>query len=109
MSQEIINRLSKAGELIPAIVQDCVSKEVLMLAWVNLQAFEATIASSKATFWSRSRNQLWVKGESSGNYQDVLEIKYDCDSDSLLFLVHSHGPACLTGQTSCFYRSVERI
>ncbi|MEY2945083.1 MAG: hypothetical protein RL433_765, partial [Actinomycetota bacterium] len=74
MSQEIINRLSQAGELIPAIVQDCVSKEVLMLAWVNLQAYEATISTSKATFWSRSRNQLWVKGESSGNYQDVVEI-----------------------------------
>jgi phosphoribosyl-ATP pyrophosphohydrolase/phosphoribosyl-AMP cyclohydrolase len=109
MSQEIIKRLSQAGELIPAIVQDCVSKEVLMLAWVNLQAYEATISTSKATFWSRSRNQLWVKGESSGNYQDIVEIKYDCDADSLLFLVHSHGPACHTGQTSCFYRSVERI
>jgi phosphoribosyl-ATP pyrophosphohydrolase/phosphoribosyl-AMP cyclohydrolase len=109
MSQEIINRLSKAGELIPAIVQDCVSKEVLMLAWVNLEAYEATITTSKATFWSRSRNQLWVKGESSGNYQDVVEIKYDCDSDALLFLVHSHGPACHTGQNSCFYRSVEKI
>jgi phosphoribosyl-ATP pyrophosphohydrolase/phosphoribosyl-AMP cyclohydrolase len=109
MSQEIINRLSKAGELIPAIVQDCVSKEVLMLAWVNLEAYEATITTSKATFWSRSRNQLWVKGESSGNYQDVVEIKYDCDSDALLFLVHSHGPACHTGENSCFYRSVEKI
>ncbi len=108
MTQEIINRLIKPGELIPAIVQDCVSKEVLMLAWVNLQAYEATIATSIATFWSRSRNQLWVKGESSGNFQDVVEIKYDCDSDALLFLVHSHGPACHTGQSSCFYRSVEK-
>ncbi|NDF94104.1 MAG: hypothetical protein EB122_06105, partial [Actinobacteria bacterium] len=86
MTQEIVNRLIKPGELIPAIVQDCVSKEVLMLAWVNLQAYEATIATSRATFWSRSRNQLWVKGESSGNFQDVVEIKYDCDSDALLFL-----------------------
>jgi len=108
MTQEIVNRLIKPGELIPAIVQDCVSKEVLMLAWVNLQAYEATIATSIATFWSRSRNQLWVKGESSGNFQDVVEIKYDCDSDALLFLVHSHGPACHTGQSSCFYRSVEK-
>ncbi|NDF43342.1 MAG: hypothetical protein EB137_01940 [Actinobacteria bacterium] len=58
---------------------------------------------------SQILHQLWVKGESSGNFQDVVEIKYDCDSDALLFLVHSHGPACHTGQSSCFYRSVEKI
>lgn len=107
MSSEIVNRLSKAGELIPTIVQDLESKEVLMLAWVNLEAYELTLNTSKATFWSRSRNQIWIKGESSGNTQEIVEIKFDCDADSLLYLVKSHGPACHTGEHSCFYRKVE--
>jgi phosphoribosyl-ATP pyrophosphohydrolase/phosphoribosyl-AMP cyclohydrolase len=93
--------------LLPAIVQEVDSKEVLMLAWVNKEALGKTINTKKATFWSRSRNELWVKGETSGNFQELVSIKFDCDSDSFLFLVHSHGPACHTGEHSCFYREIE--
>ncbi|MEN9305619.1 MAG: hypothetical protein RLY76_887 [Actinomycetota bacterium] len=93
--------------LLPAIVQEVDSKEVLMLAWVNKEALGKTINTKKATFWSRSRNELWVKGETSGNFQELVSIKFDCDSDSFLFLVHSHGPACHTGEQSCFYREIE--
>ncbi|MEN9516671.1 MAG: phosphoribosyl-AMP cyclohydrolase [Actinomycetota bacterium] len=93
--------------LLPAIVQEVDSKEVLMLAWVNKEALDKTINTKKATFWSRSRNELWVKGETSGNFQELVSIKFDCDSDSFLFLVHSHGPACHTGEQSCFYREIE--
>lgn len=93
--------------LLPAIVQEVDSKEVLMLAWVNKEAIGKTINTKKATFWSRSRNELWVKGETSGNFQELVSIKFDCDSDSFLFLVHSHGPACHTGEQSCFYREIE--
>jgi phosphoribosyl-ATP pyrophosphohydrolase/phosphoribosyl-AMP cyclohydrolase len=78
-----------------------------MLAWVNKEALDKTINTKKATFWSRSRNELWVKGETSGNFQELVSIKFDCDSDSFLFLVHSHGPACHTGEQSCFYREIE--
>ncbi|MFM1796856.1 MAG: phosphoribosyl-AMP cyclohydrolase [Actinomycetota bacterium] len=93
--------------LLPTIVQEVDSKEVLMLAWVNKEALDKTINTKKATFWSRSRNELWVKGETSGNIQELVSIKFDCDSDSFLFLVHSHGPACHTGEQSCFYREIE--
>jgi phosphoribosyl-ATP pyrophosphohydrolase/phosphoribosyl-AMP cyclohydrolase len=93
--------------LLPAIVQEVDSKEVLMLAWVNKEALDKTINTKKATFWSRSRNELWVKGETSGNFQELVSIKFDCDSDSFLFSVHGHGPACHTGEQSCFYREIE--
>lgn len=106
MNQDLFAKFAAADTLLPAIVQEINSKEVLMLAWVNRAALEATITSKRATFWSRSRNQIWVKGESSGNFQQVEQIKYDCDSDSFLFLVTSHGPACHTGEHSCFYRQV---
>jgi phosphoribosyl-AMP cyclohydrolase len=106
MSDALSQRL-KSGELLPAIVQDLDSKEVLMLAWVNNEAFEATLKNGRATFWSRSRNELWEKGSSSGNFQEIVEIKFDCDADSLLYLVRAHGPACHTGEQSCFYRGIE--
>ena len=106
MNQDLFAKFAAADTLLPAIVQEINSKEVLMLAWVNRAALEATITSKRATFWSRSRNQIWVKGESSGNFQQVEQIKYDCDSDSFLFLFTSHGPACHTGEHSCFYRQV---
>lgn len=106
MSDALSQRL-KSGELLPAIVQDLDSKEVLMLAWVNSEAFEATLKNGRATFWSRSRNELWEKGSSSGNFQEIVEIKFDCDADSLLYLVRAHGPACHTGEQSCFYRGIE--
>ena len=106
MSQEIYARLNN-GDLLPAVVQDVDSKEVLMLAWVNTEAFEATLKNRRATFWSRSRNELWEKGSSSGNYQDIVDIKFDCDADSLLYLVRAHGPACHTGEVTCFHRTIE--
>lgn len=106
MSNELKARLEN-GELLPAIVQDLDSKEVLMLAWVNQQAFDATLSTKRATFWSRSRNELWEKGASSGNSQEIVEIKFDCDGDSILYVVRSHGPACHTGERTCFYRSME--
>lgn len=106
MSDALSQRL-KSGELLPAIVQDLDSKKVLMLAWVNSEAFEATMKNGRATFWSRSRNELWEKGSSSGNFQEIIEIKFDCDADSLLYLVRAHGPACHTGEQSCFYRGIE--
>jgi phosphoribosyl-AMP cyclohydrolase len=106
MSDALSQRL-KNGELLPAIVQDLDSKKVLMLAWVNNEAFEATLKNGRATFWSRSRNELWEKGSSSGNFQEIVEIKFDCDADSLLYLVRAHGPACHTGEQSCFYRGIE--
>lgn len=107
MSSEIFARLSSPQELLPAIVQDAETKDVLMMAWVNSEALEKTIASRRATFWSRSRNQLWVKGQTSGHYQEIVSIHFDCDADTLIFLVQSHGPACHTGERSCFYREIE--
>ena len=104
MSEELTTRLVN-GELLPTIVQDIHTKEVLMLAWVNHQAFAATLRSKRATFWSRSRNELWEKGATSGNFQEIVEIKFDCDADAILYLVRSHGPACHTGERTCFHRS----
>jgi len=76
---------------------------------MNREAFEKTLESKRATFWSRSRNQLWVKGESSGNFQDVISISIDCDRDELLLKVKSHGPACHTGEQSCFHESISKL
>ena len=96
---------AKGGGLVPAIVQDCQSGEVLMLAYMNEQSWEKTIETGKATYWSRSRNALWVKGESSGNVQLVKEILIDCDDDTILLKVDQQGgAACHTGYRSCFFR-----
>ena len=92
----------KDGELISVVVQDNSTKQVLMVAWANQEALEKTIESRNATFWSRSRNKLWVKGEESGNLQRIIEIKLDCDGDSLLYLVDPAGPACHNGTITCF-------
>jgi len=107
MSAEIFAHLSSTEALLPAIVQDAQSKEVLMWAWVNSEALKKTIETRRATFWSRSRNQLWTKGETSGNLQEIVNISFDCDADSLLFSVQSHGPACHTGERTCFYRQID--
>ena len=97
----------KGNGLVPVIVQDFDSKEVLMLAYVNRQAWLSTLETGKATYWSRSRNSLWVKGESSGNVQLIREILVDCDSDTLLFKVEQvGGAACHTGYQSCFFRRI---
>lgn len=90
--------------LIPAIIQDYRTKEVLMLAYMNRQSLERTLKLSKTCFWSRSRKKYWVKGETSGNYQYIKSIFYDCDKDSLLIKVRQVGVACHTGNKSCFYR-----
>jgi phosphoribosyl-AMP cyclohydrolase len=99
---------AKGNNLIPVITQDAVTKEVLMLAYMNRQAWEATLQTGKATYWSRSRNSLWLKGETSGHVQLVKEIFIDCDDDTILLLVEQlGGAACHTGYKSCFYRKVE--
>ncbi len=98
---------AKGDGLIPAIVQDEKDGTVLMLAYMNEEALKKTLATGKATFWSRSRNELWTKGETSGNFQLVQEIRMDCDGDTLLIKVKSTGPACHTGNRSCFYRLLE--
>ena len=93
--------------LIPAIIQDANAHEVLMLAWMNAESLQKTIETGETWFWSRSRGELWHKGETSSNIQKVVEIRYDCDGDTLLVLVNPAGPACHTGEYSCFYRSLQ--
>lgn len=95
--------------LLPTIVQDVATKDVLMMAWMNAEALQKTLESGETWFWSRSRRELWHKGGTSGNIQKVVEIRYDCDGDTLLVLVKSSGPACHTGATSCFYRKLENL
>lgn len=90
--------------LVPAVAQDARTGEVLMLAYMNEESLRATEASGYATYWSRSRGQLWQKGETSGHRQKVCDIAYDCDGDALLLRVEQTGPACHTGEVSCFYR-----
>lgn len=93
--------------LIPAIAQDAESKDVLMMAWMNLQAIEKTLETGKVTYWSRSRQSFWVKGETSGHTQELVDFRYDCDRDCILVLINQVGPACHTNRRSCFYTSVK--
>jgi phosphoribosyl-AMP cyclohydrolase len=95
-----------ANGLVPVIVQDGKTKQVLMLAHMNAESLAQTMQTGNATFWSRRRKKLWMKGETSGNIQRVREIRYDCDGDTMLLLVDPAGPACHTGEVSCFYRSL---
>ncbi len=98
----------KVGGLIPAIVQDHKTGEVLMLAFMNEEAWEHSLATGRATYYSRSRQKLWIKGESSGNLQHIKEIRIDCDNDTVLLKVEQVGEAaCHTGHRSCFYQKVE--
>lgn len=92
--------------LVPAVVQDADTSEVLMVAYANEEALRRTLDSGTSWFWSRSRNEFWNKGATSGNTQDVVEVRYDCDGDTLLYLVRPNGPACHTGERTCFYRTV---
>ncbi|MED4987373.1 phosphoribosyl-AMP cyclohydrolase, partial [Geobacillus stearothermophilus] len=92
--------------LVPAIVQDAQSKEVLTLAYMNKESLEKTIETGETWFYSRSRQELWHKGATSGNVQRVVDIRYDCDADALLVLIEPAGPACHTGAYSCFSRSL---
>jgi phosphoribosyl-AMP cyclohydrolase len=93
-----------AQGLIPAIVQDANTKDVLMLAWMNAEALSLTLETGQVTFWSRSRNELWRKGATSGNTLELVELRLDCDEDAILVLAHPAGPTCHTGATSCFFR-----
>jgi phosphoribosyl-AMP cyclohydrolase len=90
------------GGLVPVVVQDATSLAVLMVAWMDQEALRRTVATSRATYWSRSRSAYWVKGETSGHVQHVREVRIDCDLDTILLLVDQHGPACHTGKRSCF-------
>jgi len=96
-----------AQGLIPAIVQDASTQQVLMMAWMNAEALAMTQQTNLAHFWSRSRKSLWRKGETSGNSLAVDQVFIDCDGDTLLLIVNPAGPACHTGNTSCFFRKLE--
>jgi len=99
----------KSGGLVPAIAQDHQTGEVLMMAWMNREAFEETLRSRRAVYFSRSRNKLWRKGEESGNVQEVREILLDCDNDTILLKVHQiGGAACHEGYKTCFFRRLEQ-
>lgn len=108
MELEILNivKFDENG-LVPVIAQDAESKEVLMLAYMNDEALKKTVYTGNACYFSRSRNCLWQKGETSGNTQIVKDIRYDCDQDTLLILVEQNGAACHTGHKSCFYRNLQ--
>ena len=93
---------TKLNGLVPAIIQDATTKNVLMLGFMNQEAYEKTLATKHVTFWSRSRNCLWTKGETSGNYLDLVSIQNDCDNDTLLIKVHPQGPTCHTGTDTCW-------
>lgn len=96
-------KFDKKG-LIPAVVQDAVSKDVLMVAYMNRESLQKTLKEGKACYFSRSRQKLWLKGETSGHFQIIESIKYDCDADTLLLEVEQIGSACHTGNKTCFYR-----
>ena len=92
--------------LIPCIVQDAKTLEVLMMAWMSEESLALTLERGETVFWSRSRPELWHKGATSGNTQKLVELRYDCDADTLLALVNPTGPACHTGETTCFFRTL---
>jgi phosphoribosyl-AMP cyclohydrolase / phosphoribosyl-ATP pyrophosphohydrolase len=106
MSETEAIRFDDRG-LVPCVVQDHASGEILMLAYMNAEALERTRASGEIHFWSRSRGELWHKGETSGNVQRVRQLRYDCDADAIVALVEAAGPACHTGERSCFYRDLD--
>lgn len=95
-----------ANGLIPCIAQDSTSGEVLMMAWMNVDAVEKTLETRKVTYWSRSRKSFWIKGETSGHTQQLVDLRIDCDRDCLLALVNQEGAACHTNRRTCFYTSV---
>jgi phosphoribosyl-AMP cyclohydrolase len=108
MEQNISNiDFSKSGDIIPVIVQDVNTKEVLTLAYTNKESLERTLSTGNSWFWSRSRKKLWMKGEESGNTQKIKEILVDCDSDALIYVVEPQGPACHTGERTCFHNSLK--
>jgi len=106
MSFDPANLRYNAAGLIPVIAQDETTGEVLMMAWMNQDALRQTIESGRVTYWSRSRQAFWIKGESSGNTQALSDLRIDCDRDCLLVVVRQIGPACHTNRRSCFYTAV---
>ena len=98
----------KGNGLIPVVVQDAGSKEVLMLAYANEEALEKTLTTGYAHYWSRSRKKLWMKGETSGHTQKIRKVMTDCDYDTLLYVVEQKGPACHTGEDTCFFNDIMR-
>jgi phosphoribosyl-AMP cyclohydrolase len=94
------------GGLVPAIVQDATTGRVLTLAYMSAESLRKSVETGETWFWSRSRRELWHKGETSGNLQHITSISIDCDGDAILVQVHPDGPACHTGETSCFFRSL---
>jgi phosphoribosyl-AMP cyclohydrolase len=107
LDPQVAALLKDPNLLIPAIVQDSTSKEVLMLAYMNPESLQMTLSTGKATYWSRSRSELWIKGETSGHYQQVQSITLDCDGDALLLEVVQTGVACHTGERTCFHTPLE--
>lgn len=107
LSPTVAALLKDGVELIPAIAQDAISGEVLMLAYMNQESLAITIETGRATYWSRSRSELWEKGATSGHTQRVISIDIDCDGDALLLKVEQIGAACHTGDRSCFHRAIE--
>lgn len=106
---EILNDLKfDSNGLIPAVVQDAQNNEVLMVAYMNREAVQKTLETGKVTFWSRSRQKFWIKGETSGHFQHLIELYVDCDQDCLLVKVEQVGPACHEGYRSCFFRRADR-
>jgi phosphoribosyl-AMP cyclohydrolase len=106
MEEDIILKFDLQG-LLPAVVQDDTTSAVLMVAWMNRDAYDLTYQTKLAHFWSRSRQEIWRKGATSGNILSVVSMWIDCDADTLLLRVNPAGPACHTGKTSCFYRKIE--
>ena len=107
LSEDVVALLKDPTLLIPAIAQDVHSKDVLMLAYVNQQALAHMLATSTGTYWSRSRNELWVKGATSGHTQKVISLALDCDGDALLISVEQIGAACHTGEKTCFHKPIQ--
>lgn len=107
MSFDPASLVYDARGLLPVIAQDAKSHEVLMLAWMNSEAVGRTLSTGRVTYWSRSRKSFWVKGETSGHIQELVEMRLDCDRDCLLVLVRQTGPACHTGRRTCFYTAVQ--
>jgi phosphoribosyl-AMP cyclohydrolase len=108
-SEELLKKLDfkKGNGLIPVVVQDADSKEMLMLAYANEEALEKTLKTGYAHYWSRSRQKLWMKGETSGHTQKIKRVVADCDYDTLLYVVEQKGPVCHTGKDTCFHHEFE--
>jgi phosphoribosyl-AMP cyclohydrolase len=109
MTTDLLSKLdfAKGNGLIPVVVQDVKTKELLMLAYANKEALDLTLKTGKATYWSRSRNEIWVKGETSGHTQKIVSVSTDCDYDALLYVVEQKDNACHTGAYSCFFNKLK--